>query len=304
MIVTGGSSGLGLEAARHFVRLNAKTVIIGCRNVAKGAAAKKDIETSEGREGVVQVWEVDLCSFDSVRAFCQRAGELESLDVVVENAGVYEKEYHVAEGYERQITVNVISTFLMAVMLLPHLERTATETGTPSHLTIVASNGHLYPSFPERHAESVFEALRGADSTGLRYQTSKLLVVLAARELSKLVIDSSGDDSRKVIVNFLDTGLCKTNLFRAESFPLSWGLGAAMWLIGRTSEMGSRILVWAASAGPETHGRYIEDCHVSFESAFVRSEEGRLAQEKVWKELIEILEGIEPGVTKKLQAND
>lgn len=306
VIVTGGSSGLGLEAARHFVRLNAKTVILGCRDVAKGAAAKQDIEASAGREGVVQVWEVDLCSFDSVRSFCQRAaGQLENLDVVVENAGVYDKEYHVAEGYERQITVNVLSTFLMAVMLLPLLKRSATTTTTeaasaaaaPSHLVIVASNAHLYPSFPERHADSVFEALRGSENMGLRYATSKLLVVLAARELSRQVESGDGE---KVVVNFLDTGLCRTSLFRGETFPMSWILGSVMWLIGRTSEMGSRILLWAASAGPETHGRYVEDCRVGFESAFVRSEEGRLAQEKVWRELVEILEGIEPGVTKQL----
>lgn len=53
VIVTGANTGLGQEAARHFVRLGASTLIIACRTVSKGEAAKKDIEQSTGRTGVI-----------------------------------------------------------------------------------------------------------------------------------------------------------------------------------------------------------------------------------------------------------
>ncbi|RSL62491.1 hypothetical protein CEP54_005678 [Fusarium duplospermum] len=69
VIVTGSNTGLGLEAARHFVRLNASKVILACRNVDKGEAAKKDIEESTGRRHVAQVWHLDLCSYESVKSF-------------------------------------------------------------------------------------------------------------------------------------------------------------------------------------------------------------------------------------------
>ncbi|KAI2470635.1 short chain dehydrogenase [Annulohypoxylon bovei var. microspora] len=295
-IVTGASSGLGLETARHFVRLKSEKVILGCRDLSKGEVAKKDIESSEGRLGVVEVWELDLGSFDSVKSFCHRAEELDRLDIVVENAGLSSKNYEVLEGYERQVTVNVISTFLMGLMLLPKLRKSAAEN-SHHHLVFVASNAHLYPTFEERNASSIFDALKGDTQMQWRYPTTKLLVVLIARELARQLSLSGGRD---VIINFLDTGLCKTNLFREEVFPMSWALAIAMFLVGRTCEMGSRVILWAALAGPETHGKYIEDCHVSFESQFVRSEEGMVSQVKAYKELLAILESIHPGITKNV----
>ena len=293
-------------------------MILGCRDKARGVAAQTALNASEGAHpGVVVVWELDLASFDSVRDFGRRAvRELPRLDVVVEGAAIYSPHYEACEQkesasvYERQLTVNVLSTFLLALLLLPLLQRTAAATnrsgGTPlPHLVILASNAHHYPPFPEREADVVFEALRGDSNMRMRYHTTKLLVVLATRELaSRLKGRDAGQEGDKkerrqqqVIVNFLDTGLCRTALFREESWPMSWLVGAAMWLVGRTAEMGSRIILWAAAAGPETHGRYIEDCAISLESVFVRSNEGKTVQKRVWAELMSILERIEPGVT-------
>lgn len=124
------------------MRLGASKVIIGCRNVGKGEAAKADIEASTKRAGVVEVWEVDLTSFESVRAFCERAKGLERLDIVVENAGIAVPVYEVAEGMESTITVNVVSTFLMALLLLPKLREQATTWAMTPRLCIVASDAH------------------------------------------------------------------------------------------------------------------------------------------------------------------
>jgi retinol dehydrogenase-12 len=69
----------------------------------------------------------------------------------------------------------------------------------------------------------------------------------------------------------------------------------------RTTEQGSRTLVHAATAaGPESHGQYLSDCKVMEPSEFVRSAEGKKAGERVWEELSEKLEKIEPGVLKNL----
>ena len=54
VVVTGANTGLGLEATRHFVLAVASTVIIACRTLSKGEAAKQDIERTENRTGVVQ----------------------------------------------------------------------------------------------------------------------------------------------------------------------------------------------------------------------------------------------------------
>lgn len=104
IIVTGSNVGLGLEAARHFTRLNAQKVILAVRDTAKGDAAKRSIEESTKRTGIVQVWQLDLTSYDSVKQFAVKAQSLRRLDILVENAGVSTPNWSVAEGQERTIT--------------------------------------------------------------------------------------------------------------------------------------------------------------------------------------------------------
>jgi len=71
-------------------------------------------------------------------------------------------------------------------------------------------------------------------------------------------------------------------------------------LIGRTTEVGSRTLVEAAKAGEETHGIYMTDCQVGEVSRWVQSEDGVKAQQRVYAELITILEDIETGISKNV----
>ncbi|KAK5275948.1 hypothetical protein LTR16_011942, partial [Cryomyces antarcticus] len=82
IIVTGANVGLGFEAAKHFVRLGAEKVVLGVRSLEKGEAAKKRIEGREKRSGVVEVWIVDLLSYESVKEFAKRADGLRRLDAV------------------------------------------------------------------------------------------------------------------------------------------------------------------------------------------------------------------------------
>ena len=55
IIVTGSNVGLGKEAVKHFVRLRAKKIIIAVRSVAKGEAAKAEIEAESGRTCIIEV---------------------------------------------------------------------------------------------------------------------------------------------------------------------------------------------------------------------------------------------------------
>lgn len=149
VIVTGANGGLGLEAARHFVRLGAARVILACRSTERGEAARAAIEQSEQQSPcVIEVWPLDLCSFDSVRAFCRRADrDLERLDVLLANAALLSMDAtRMAEGYEMQVTANVISNLLMVLMLLPLLRRTAATCNVETTVTVVASEAHFFVS--------------------------------------------------------------------------------------------------------------------------------------------------------------
>lgn len=143
VIVTGANVGLGFEASRHFVRLNAAKVILACRSLSKGEEAKADIERTTGRKNVVEVWEVDMGDFDSVQRFAKRVEGLERVDAVCENAGIAGFEYRPHEsGYDAMTAVNVIGTFLLALNLLPILRRSGQRYNMVPRLEITSSGTH------------------------------------------------------------------------------------------------------------------------------------------------------------------
>ncbi|KAF2675424.1 NAD(P)-binding protein [Microthyrium microscopicum] len=127
VIITGANSGLGKEAARHIARLGCPRLILAVRNIKAGEAAKQDIvSTTDVPESSISIWELDLSNFTSVKSFIKRAStELDRLDNLICNAGINKTSFSEAEGYEATITVNVLSTWLLATSLLPLLEKTS-----------------------------------------------------------------------------------------------------------------------------------------------------------------------------------
>lgn len=84
---------------------------------------------------------------------------------------------------------------------------------------------------------------------------------------------------KPIVVNCVNPGWCKTNLFRVDDGGIGGRLG--LHLIGRTSEEGSRTLVHAITAGRESHGCYLSECRVKSPSAFVRSADGNKLQKRL-----------------------
>lgn len=317
VLITGANIGLGLEAARHFVRLNASKVVLGVRDLEKGKAAKQDIASSlhlddEAASSRLEVWQVQMDSFQSVKDFCRRAAALDRLDIVIENAGLLSHLYNTAEGYEYLTTVNVISTWLMALLLLPVLratkdkhygngsEKQTDKTNGHPHLVIIGSNAHFYTKFKAQNEPSIFEYLKGGEDMFNRYADTKLISLFVAREVAKRMNDSK--DKSQVVLNIVEPGYCQSQLMREKSwawyFELMMILGLS--LIARTSEQGSRTYISAATAGPESHGIYLEDCKLSTPHEFVDSEAGEKIQKKVFGELMDILEGLEPGISQNI----
>jgi retinol dehydrogenase-12 len=124
-----------------------------------------------------------------------------------------------------------------------------------------------------------------------RYFVSKLLEIFVVREMA-----SRTGSSYPVTINCLNPGFCKSELAREAG----WYLYIHGLLLARSTEVGSRTILAAAEAGPETHGKYMSESLVIEPSEFVRSEEGTRVQKKVWAELTAKLEKIVPGITANL----
>ncbi|KAI4630303.1 hypothetical protein J4E80_001238 [Alternaria sp. BMP 0032] len=295
VIVTGANSGLGLEATRHFVRCGATTVIIACRTRSKGEAAQRDIEATTKRTGVLQVWELDLSSYASVKAFAKKCETLPCIDIVLENAGIAQGKFERIEGHEAHITVNVISTFMLALLLLPVLRRTAEIHKTQPYLTIVTSEVHHWTQFPQKKADSIFAELDDEKKADMadRYNVSKLMQILLVRHLTQVIIKDKKKES--VVINCVTPGLCKSDLVK------DMGMAPVVFkkVLGRQVEVGSRLLV-NATALPESQGEYILDDHVEEPSLLARSKEGAELGKRIWGELAGILEKSSPGITQNL----
>lgn len=295
VIVTGANTGLGRETARHFARLGAEKVIIACRTVSKGETAKKSIEESTKKTGVVQVWELDLASHASVKAFATRAtSELKRLDILVENAGIQTTEFSLIEGHESTISVNVISTFLLGLLLLPKLKETATKFNTLPHLVVVSSDVHFLSNLPERSSPSILDALNDPKNmNATRYNVSKLLEVLFVRYLTT---HQAAGPEYPVVINYVTPGFCESDLARDAPWVLIKILQTLFW--ARSTETGAKTFVLASQAGKESHGQFLMDANIREPGAWVLSDEGKKAEERVWEEVSGVLEGIAPGILK------
>ncbi|KAF7924189.1 uncharacterized protein EAE97_010801 [Botrytis byssoidea] len=299
-IVTGANTGLGLEAARHLVRLGSATVIMAVRDPSSGLRALTDIESSTGISGVAQVWELDLSSYAFVIAFGKRVmEEFDRIDAVIENAGVASGERIIKEGHLLTITVNVISTILLGVLLLPKLKESGERFGILPHLVIVTSRvGFDFGEDWMKIKDDPIVNSNTEEMTPKAYPLSKLLEIMAIRHLTGLLpLQQTG-----VVINLVCPGLCKTDLSRSVPPRLRERIAKQKEQYGRTAEDGSRTLLYGAVVGEDSHGCLLESCTIAENviPSWVTDLDGRKSQKIVWDAIAEELETIEPGSVEKI----
>jgi NAD(P)-dependent dehydrogenase (short-subunit alcohol dehydrogenase family) len=221
VVVTGANSGLGEVTARELARVGA-TVILACRNTAKGDAA------AAGMTGDVEVRPLDLQDLASVRAF---ADGVESVDVLVNNAGIMAVPYaQTVDGFESQIGTNHLGHFALTNLLLPKIADRVVTVSSLMHLIGVISIKDLnwkarpYLAWPA-------------------YGQSKLANLLFTRELQTR-LTAAGSSVRAVAAH---PGYSATNLQGKTGNPL----GTKVWLaanrMATDADFGARQTLYAVS---------------------------------------------------------
>jgi NAD(P)-dependent dehydrogenase (short-subunit alcohol dehydrogenase family) len=118
-VVTGANSGLGLATARELARAGAR-VVLACRNLDKGEAARRDVEAAAAG-APPELEQLDLSSLDSVRAFAERFQG--GLDLLINNAGVMAPpRSRTADGFELQFGTNHLGHFALTGLLIGSME--------------------------------------------------------------------------------------------------------------------------------------------------------------------------------------
>lgn len=235
---------------------------MGVRNLQKGKDARQDILASTKRNDTcVEVWHLDMDSHDSIKAFASRAASLPRLDAVLANAGIMVQTFSVVADNERTISTNVVSTFLLFMLLVPKLRQSSKETESPPRFVIPNSALHYMAPLKELKVKEgeIFNTLNDretADMSG-RYPLSKLLVLYLVRELAERLRSS---DKPMIVINTPNPSYCRSGLTR----EVDLGAPEKMMekLLARSTEMGSRALVDGVLAGVESNGQYLSNCHV------------------------------------------
>jgi WW domain-containing oxidoreductase len=249
-VVTGASSGLGVETTR-VLALAGADVTLAVRNVEAGEKVKAQLVESLPRgSGTLHVSALDLSDLASVRAFASASGE-GPLDLLVNNAGIMAPPLSLtAQGFESQMGTNHLGHFLLTLLLEKRLRQ------SPSARVVnVSSALHRQGS-----GASVLATL-GSDRAfqqrkyvaRVQYGDSKLANVLFARALAKRL-------PAHVKAFSLHPGVIPTNLTRSIVG------GAIFRVVGRlflkSVQQGAATTIYAAAAPElaEQNGAYLSDC--------------------------------------------
>ena len=285
------------------ISMNLSRLILACRNIEKGQTAKSTILKSAptNSDPTIDVCEIDLSSYASVLAFSKQIKQLPRLDGFIANAGVEKVSFDLCEGLEQTLTVNVVSTMLSCIAVLPKLEQTAIKHKTNTNLSVVGSLIHVFgPDSQLDVAEGQFmlNALSGKKTADVpsRYPLSKLLIHHAFHSLSSIIATHNSN----VICNLVNPGWCATELARDKG-TMPFAQRMAFAVMGRTAEQGGRTLTHGVLAGSETAGKYLSECQIKEESAYMHNDRAREHRDRLWEELMEIYGRVAPDVLKGIE---
>ena len=225
-VVTGGSSGLGLETAVALAAHGAQ-VVLTARDTAKGDDAVRRV-LARVPDASVERGSLDLADLVSVRAFAERVGD-RPLDLLVNNAGVMAvPPRRTADGFELQMGTNHLGHHALTGLLLPAL---LARPG--ARVVTVSSFVHWFGSldFGDLMSERSYDPWRA-------YAASKLANLLFMRELDRRAREAGTD----LVSVGAHPGYARTNLVAA-------GPATGRRLTGGVLRLGTALVGQSARAG-------------------------------------------------------
>lgn len=234
VVITGGSSGIGLEAAKSLAQKGAE-VVIAVRNIEKGIRAAESIK-SQYNGAKVEVMEIELSDLESVKHFAESfALKYKRLDILINNAGVMLPPLKLTkQGYELQFGTNHLAHFALTGLLLPLM------SGIPGSRVITVS------SIAARRTRIDFENLdAGKGYSAFKfYSQSKYSNLLFGKRLDML-LKERGLLTKSIVCH---PGVSATNLTsRGSGKPspgiITWGFK----IVGQPASMGALPTLFAAT---------------------------------------------------------
>ena len=245
VVVTGGSSGIGAEAADVLAGRGAQ-VVLAVRAQARGDAVAARIRARHP-QAQVAVSLLDVAELDSVRAFARRlADTYPRVDVLLNNAGLGLQRARAvtADGFERQFGTNHLGHFALTGLLMPAL------LAAPGPRVVAIS------SIAHRRGRIDFDNLQGERryDGSKAYSQSKLANLMFAFELDR----RARAESSRLLAVAAHPGIATTGFFAATGLPriavavIDAGVGA----FGQDAARGALPGLYAATMPDVKGGQY------------------------------------------------
>ncbi|XP_059047996.1 retinol dehydrogenase 11-like [Achroia grisella] len=274
-IVTGGTSGLGMETAKYLASRGAKVIITG-RTKTKLDKAVDEINKYSTNKDIVGK-QVDYGNLTSIRSFVtDTIATQPKLDILINNVGAIGIEDKLTQdNLNSMMQVNYFGAFLLTYLLFPLLKSSA-----PSRVinisSLASALGHVNPDhLNDVNVYSSFEL----------YSNAKLANILFAVEMSKRTVGSG------VSFYSLDPGLIQTDFFRyLDNEILKKILNSALHLIGQPTATAAKAPLYLA-IDPELdkyNGKHFRSCSEFYTNWYAKDEE---LNRRLWeksKELVKI----------------
>ncbi|OGE50853.1 hypothetical protein PENARI_c015G00770 [Penicillium arizonense] len=252
IVITGTSSGLGIETARA-LSITGATLFLTARNVRKAKDALADIS----EPGRTEFIEMDLESFESVRAAATAIlQKTDKVNILINNAGIMAVPglEFTKNGHELQFGTNHLSHFLFFQLLKPAL-LAATTPNSHSRVVNVSSAAHRLNGI---NATDNYNFEKGGYNPWVSYAQSKTANIYMANEIERRY-GSQGVHATSIHPGGIATGLSK-HIPEADLAAMLEDEALVKSL--KSPEQGAATTVWAA-IGKEWEnkgGKYLSNC--------------------------------------------
>ncbi len=282
IIITGATAGIGKETARTLAKMGAN-IIFATRNKEKTLNAISEIRKDIKNDTVkLEYRHLDLMDLDTVRNFSSQLGEFDTIDVLINNAGVGHERGITKQGIEKIFGVNYLSHFLLTKELMPFLLK------SNGRIINVSSLG--YAGAKRKHFDMPYKGESPNINPQRFYELSKASQILFTKALQRRF----DENNISCTSSSLSPGGVRTNIFESYSL-LNKALMLMLWPFMVNTPEGAKTSVYLASTEKpkETGGKYFP--YGFFRKKGIYKEEGNALvndqelQEQLWKKSEELI---------------
>lgn len=269
ILITGGTSGIGFNAAKNLVTDARNNLFIIGNNKTKGENAVKNLLQISKNKNVSYI-KCDLSSLKEIKNFFE-VNKLPKLNILVNNAGaVFFNKRFSSEKIEKTFALNHLGYFLFTMIILNKKLMKKN-----SKIINVASGAHwgVNLDFDDLEMTKNFNGW-------IAYKKSKLCNILFTKKLSEIL------HKENIKVNCLHPGFVQTSFGSNNNCFINLGVKLAMKFGGININRGTETLLYLINTDINNSGEYFYKKRISPSSNFSNS---KINADKLWNKSLNIV---------------